>query len=951
MINIIHSFINKTLIKRIIISAITVLTISVMPTLSFAQQTGTVSGKVIDSSSGSPMIGVNVIIRSLGVYDVTDVNGNYTLTGVTSGDHQVEYQMSGYERSVTNALVIPGRNTKINIGLSFSTASEIIVSAKRVSNTEASLLAKRKKAAVAQDAISSEQISKSPDSDASDAAKRVTGVTIVNGKTVFVRGLGERYSSVSFAGSTIPSPNPDKRIVPMDIFPTALLDNLIIVKAYTPDMPGEFAGGIVQINPKDYPDEGLCKVTLGTGFHMNTTMKNFNTYDGGKYDFAGFDDGTRKMPSAIKDKRLTSANYTPAQIEKAGQSFKNEYTPKKEKAMFPLSASITCGDSYKLGSSNTFGFLLSGMFKEDSKNKEIEIKRYTDQGTTNLEQKISQSTYSTGSGGLFSAGFTSSMHKLRLTSFYSHQSEDKTSVYKGYNGDRQEPSIDGAASSEKRYKLQYIEEGLFFNQFAGEHHVMNRLILEYMGSYSKANRYEPDTRTTQLIDINSTGDYGLYRPDDVRRFFQQHDDTVYEINPALTIMFKQWGGLDTKLKLGGGYMSRERNSRARTFIWAKSPAPSSGEAVAPIENLYTNNSIGGSNDEKYFINEQSAETDKYTGKLQIAAGFAQLDIPLYSQLRVVGGVRYENADMDLITFNPTKGKETNLEKEPLERHNIMPGAGLTYSATNNMNLRLAFSKTVARPDFREVSEYKYPSMLSSEMIKGNTELVQTDIYNYDTRFEWFPSPYEIAAFSIFYKRMLNPIEVLEISTTAGSALYKSQNAVSADNVGAEIEFRKSLKFISPIIEDFSFGSNLAYIYSRINVKDSSDTDYTTNDRALQGQSPFIVNSSINYDNEKLGYNIGLLYNINGRRIVRVGTINNGVKRGDIYEEPTGKMDFVAQYKITKNATMKFTASNLLDPEIRETQKRENAATGKMKEYTLEKSSDGRNFGLSASYSF
>ncbi|MDY6932913.1 MAG: TonB-dependent receptor [Spirochaetota bacterium] len=952
--------------SRILQKVLMVILIMFTPLTLYAQKTTDVSGKVIDSMTGEPLIGVNVIIQTLKIYSITDINGKYTLQDVPEGKQNILFQMMGYDKTLSAINVKPGEKNIVNISLSYKTAEEVVVTGRRINNTEAALLSKRKKAPVAQDAISSEQISKSPDSDASDAAKRVTGVTIVDGKTVYIRGLGERYSSVMFAGSTIPSPDPDKRVVPLDIFPVGLLDNLVIIKAYTPDIPGEFAGGIVQINPRDYPDKATFKVSIGSGYHSNTTGKDFLTYDGGKYDWFGIDDGTRELPDGIKDDYVNDIFYTPKRIAQIGREFKNEYTPNTTDGKFPFKVNFSYGDSYNIGKNKTLGLIFSGLFKESSKNKDIHFFRVSDNWNTIKDYHIDKSTYSTNKGLLISSSLNAGTDKLRLTSFYSHQSDDNTSEYFGYNNDRQESTVAGAVSTAKIYKLQFITTGLFFSQINGEHYFEKifKTILDWTASYSRASRYEPDTRTSQLIDLNSTGSFIVYRSDDVKRFFQEHDDSVYGFSPSLTIPFKQWNGLSSKLNIGGAITYRERDSESRTFLWDNGNSLGSiSTTPEPLENLLSPGFIVAPGDEDpthYFIKEASGENDYYTGKLTIIAGYGQFDMPIIPRLRFVGGLRYEYSDMDVITYNPILKEEKDLSKEPLEEDNIMPGVSVTYSATKNTNLRFAYSKTVARPDFREVTEFKYSPMISSEVLIGNPDLEQCDIHNYDLRVEWFPSASEILALSLFYKDMEKPIELLEVTGTPGSTTLKYQNAESAENMGIEFEVKKTFSFISDlfnlessniknILGDLSFSTNIAFIHSNVDVEDIESAKYTTDDRPLQGQSPYVLNSSLNYNNDNIGLNGTLLYNIYGRRIVKVGTIYGTNPRGDIYEEPVGKLDFVAKQKLFSKGHLKISISNILDPAIEISQKRPKSGTSLEKKFTLESYREGRNYSISYSY--
>ncbi|MCX7678014.1 MAG: TonB-dependent receptor, partial [Spirochaetes bacterium] len=360
-------------------------------------QTGTVTGRVIDAVTGEPIIGVNVIIRQHNIVGVTNIDGRFMLQNVPEGEQRVEFRMMGYSPSFTTVNVVAGRSNVVNVTMSYLTVHETVVKAKKISSTDAALLSIRKKAPVAQDAISAEQISKSPDADAGDAAKRVTGITVVDGKhgkMVYIRGLGERYASVMFAGTILSSPDPDKRVVPLDIFPAALLDNLIITKSYIPEMPGEYGGGQVQVNPKDYTEEYEFKVSVGSGYHTTTTRKDFLTYRGGKYDFFGYDDGTRALPSGIGREYLNYLNYTPAQTEAIGESLTNEYTPDYEKGKFPFDVNFSYNDSWRVGAYN-IGMVVSGLFREKSTTREIRTMRVSDDFQILKLYDVLKSTYAT----------------------------------------------------------------------------------------------------------------------------------------------------------------------------------------------------------------------------------------------------------------------------------------------------------------------------------------------------------------------------------------------------------------------------------------------------------------------------------------------------------------------------------------------------------------------------
>jgi len=871
--------------------------------------TGTIRGKVLDSANGEPMIGVTAVIKDLGLYGITDIDGNYTITNVPVGQQRVTYQITGYQPASTAVAVAQGKPARANVTMNYKVSGEVVVTAKRMDSTAASLLSKQKKAAAAQDAISAEQISKSPDSDASDAARRVTGITIVGGKYVFVRGLGERYSSVQFNGSGIVSPEPEKRVVPLDIFPASMLDNIIVVKTYTPDLPGEFGGGVVQLNSRDFPEEDELKVSISTGFHSLTTFKDFRTYSGGNMDFIGVDDGTRNIPALVENstgnRRLTDATilypqgFSAAQLEKFGESFSNNWEANTTKGNLPGGMAVSYAKGFKnAAGKNIFGVQTSGMFKESSRNQERIIKTYNVQGDTQLDYVQRTSTYSTTKGALLGLAWLPATHdKFRLNTFYTHNSEKEVREVTGSNQDLGANVIDT--------RLAYGENGLLFNQLTGEHALPNFLesTVSWKAAYSRATRIEPDQRNT-IYTVQPNGSKSLtIRDESPLRFYNRNLEQVIDLNPELSIPFNQWSGLKSKFTNGAALLLKEREAVARRFVFLN---PTGGVSAAELgqspNQLFTPQNIAA---DKFVIKEITQPADQFTGQHLIAAGYSMVDLPLIPQVRLVAGARYEFSDFRVITkdiYNPA-----NTNTAQIKTQNVMPSANLIYSPISDINIRVAYSQTVARPDFRELSPFTYVGMAGGDIFVGNPLLTQTEIKNYDLRFEWFPSPGEIISLSGFYKDLVKPVEMTE--RFSSGLLVSYTNVPNAYIAGGELELRKNFGFIAKMIEDFSVSSNLAYIVSKVSLPEGGI--YTNRERPLQGQSPFVVNAGLNYDNQKSGTSAAVLYNIFGRRMVRVGSLG----LGDTYEEPFGKMDLMFRQRVTEKGSIKLTAANILNPLI------------------------------------
>lgn len=876
--------------------------------------TGTIRGKVLDSANGEPMIGVTAVIKDLGLYGITDIDGNYTITNVPVGSQTITYQITGYQSASTQVQVTQGKPAIAKITMNYKVSGEVVVTAKRMDNTAAALLTKRKKAAAAQDAISAEQISKSPDSDAGEAAKRVTGITVVDGKYVYVRGLGERYSSVQFNGSTIPSPNPDKRVIPLDIFPAALLDNLVVTKTYTVDLPGEFSGGLVQINPKDYPEERELKISISSGFNTVTTGKTFYGSQGGKTDFWGIDDGTRALPSAIGDsnKKIALANtafnpngYSAAEMESLGESFKRTWDINKSQGIIPGGVQASFGNSYKIGETTTLGLIAAGLARETSETiADKAYKTYFSPGSPKLDYKQNISTYSTTKGGLLglSLGFAK-YHKVRVNSFYSNNTEDTVQETNGNHPDYATPIRD--------VRIKYNNYGLWFTQLNGEH-VLPWLLdakFTWKSSYARATFSQPDFRSyTQLTNPGAENSL-LIREDSPSRVFTNHLDETVDFQPEISFPFSQWSGLKSTFSVGGFLSYRDRGSKTRRFIYTNNGAPASylngniNDVMSPDR---TNQAIGTG----FAFSEITGPNDSYRGEQIINAGYGQLDMPLITNLRMIAGARYEASQITVTTYDVFSTTSTPV-KAILRNENAIPGVNLIYSITSDINLRTAFSQTVSRPDFRELTPYLFRDAAGVDVTKGNINLKQANISNYDLRLEWFPGVGEVLALSGFYKDLTNPVEITELASS--DVIISYANVPKASLMGAEFEIHKNLGFISQWINEFSLFTNYSAIKSEVSLPDGGF--YTNKNRPLQGQSPYVLNAGMNYDRNAWGLSVTLLYNIYGPRIIRVGA--GGLD--DTYEQPVGRFDAVVKKTFGAYGALKASAANILNAEYRATQ--------------------------------
>ena len=880
-------------------------------------QTGRVKGRVIDNTTGEPQIGVTIIHRASGKFSVTDINGEYVLNGLPTGEQTIEFQLSGYGVQERSVQVRPGGLSTLNVSLKLPTQTEVVVRERALTNTSAALISKRKKAASSQDAISSEQISKSTDTSASEAAKRVTGISIVGGKFVFVRGLGERYSSVLFNGAYLPSPEPDRRVIPLDIFPTSLLDSLIISKTYTADMPGDFSGGVVGINSKSYPEEQTLEVKLKSGYNSITTFQDFKTYEGSGLDFLGIASlsDKRDLPAGLGKGKVVP--LSDSDIREITEQFDNIWEIENITGRPPLSLTVSYGNTYQFSDNSKLGIIATGLFRQSSQNIDQKRTIFTTVGEMDSESDIESSDYSTSKGGLISLNYNfNSFHQIGINTLYNHTSSDTTS----------RAFRTSLADLPRRIEnLNYIENSLLFNQFHGESFFKKffRSKLTWKASYSRAVRNEPDRRRATYEQPLGRS----YQPDQFVREYNGHAGNLIHPETTLEIPYEQWDSLPAKFEMGVAYFYRFRDSDNRRFTWllANENALPGGIKNLPSEDFF-DALIEQDRFDAINLREDTTLFDSYSGRHNLIAGFLQTDLPLLRELRLVAGVRVEHSTLSTKSQNPfSQGEEV---EGKIERTDPIPAASLIYNMTKDVILRTSYSYTLTRPDFKEISVFRTPDVVTGEEFRGNPFLEQTNIHNVDFRMEWYTDVLELLSLSFFYKRLNRPVELILLASATDIITFF--NADKADNLGVELEVKQDLDFLMPASWGlFSVNINFSWIHSEITlpeeilyyeagnsnpeVRRSSGT--VNEDRPLQGQSPYVMNAILNYEHEKAGSLLSVSFNIAGRYITRVGL--KGFSN-EIYQEPVPQLDLAFRQNITEGFSIKLFGQNILDPTITET---------------------------------
>ena len=885
-----------------------------------------ITGTVIDNDTETPIAEVSIRVTDTQIRVKTDETGAFSLA-LPSGTYKIHASAPFYNTFViTDFQVSTGAApAPLHIKLTPQVVKldAIKLPVRLSQSSERGLLEKRMRSSRIEDSISTEEISRLPASSAGEAIKRVTGVSIVGGRYVFVRGLGERYSNTLLNNVEIPSPEPNRRVVPMDIFPASLLASLQTVKTFSPDQPGGFAGGSVQVFTKDFPEELTMSLSMSSGFNTQATGEDGLTYPGGSLDFLGFDDGSRALPNIVRDQaadlpirergRFTPLGFTPAEIQEFGQSFANVWSPERRQVPVNQGYKFSLGNSNKIFGNKEFGYLgvisygNSHSYGTQVRNAFRLGLNETLSPVTSYDVERSGNEVDWGSVLNTSLRF-SPEHLLSIKTLFTHTAEDETRTWEGFNADRN--------TDMRSTRLRYVERQLFSGQVAGMHDFNfgapalqaaeegpepPDVSMEWRLTYSRASRDEPDTRENIYED---RGD-GTFTFRDVThsgsRFFFDLEDDEYNARADWKIPL----GAEGLFKFGGLLRDRSRTFDVRRFRFL--PADQVDATVnlsAPPETLFQIQNIA---PRVFELRESTRSTDNYLADHNIYASYLMLDLPITTKWQVMTGVRLESSDQTVTTYDPFVAARKEIEAN-LETLDWLPGLNVTYRLTERMNLRLAASRTITRPDFRELAPFEFTDFVGGRTILGNPDLERTQIDNFDFRWETFPQIGGILAVSAFYKRFQKPIE--QIVQPQAEVRITYENAEGANNYGLELEARQNLGILTEALRKFSINTNAALISSQVVLPEDVGIQ-TSSERPLQGQCPYIINVSVGFEDPNWGISSAIAYNIFGRRLSEVG--NHGVP--DVYEQPRGQLDVSFSRTVANYFKFSVSAKNLLDPYV------------------------------------
>ncbi len=915
----------------------------------YSQENAFIKGRILDKENNDdPMSFANVILKNTDVGITTNLDGEFEID-VLPGDYVIQISFMGYENIEENISVIAGQTLNFNrtLGVNAMALEEITLVEKINREGKSVLMLERKKATAMVQNVGSVELAEKGASDVSDGVTKMAGISKVSSKYIFVRGMGDRYNNATLNGMPIPSPTPDTKVIPLDIFPMGVVSSVSVDKSFDVSKAGDYAGGTIDITTK--ASASNRKLTLGLGATANTitTFQPFNSYNGGKTDYIGYDDGTRNLPGAIASK-----NYY--QGSDMNDYFPNNLDTKKSKSPVNISASLGYNDFYSYDNGSSLGILVAGSFSNENRVYDGLLRNIRADNTARIDYKTKQYSYNTTQTGLANLFYSiNNDNKIEFTSFYSHLSTDDVKETRGTHYD-----YDNQIVSSRRFTFK--ENSLWWNQLRGTSSINDNLTVSYGGTYSIAKSTEPDRRQlvfTQDADIeNSPYEINYIDRNENHRFYSWLDEN--EITAELSAKYVLDRTIDKETSfIEGGLQSKfkERNFNYRQFnyIFSSDFNKYITEDLGFVDGFPYETPDAVINDEtfnaeKVKYNERGDVSSKQLFNFNVHSAYARY-FKSFGKLDMLVGARLEMGTQTVEYKNQQIA--SRVDKFQLDDPYLLPSLILKYNLNEAQSLKFSASQTISRPGFREMSNFEYVEDFAGMKSRGNPNLHNGKNYNIDLRWEKFSQKGGVLAFSVFGKYLSTPIEKAMLATASGQ-LQTYVNADYAYVAGLEAEWTGNLgKWTSnEHLENIEFGVNASYIYSRSTMTDASipsssigggevSVVQTNSVRPLEGASPFLINVDAKYRFESIKTNVSLSYNVFGERLIRVGSNNIG----DAYEQPVNTLNLVIQSKLTNRLKLKFSAKNILNPTIREIQYQNNV-DNVVNEYTK-----GVNLSLSVNY--
>jgi TonB-dependent receptor len=942
---------------------LTALALLLLPAASpaHAQSTGSITGVIVDAETGEELIGANVVIADTtdGFRGTaTDLNGRFSLKGLAPDTYDLRVTYVSYQaKTVTGVAVQAGKATEIDISLQPETEElgEVTVTAETAKDSEAGLLRQRQDASSVSNAISAEAISRAGAGNVADALKKVTGATIVGGKYANVRGLQGRYVNTQLNGSDLPSVDPDGQSVALDIFPSSIIDNVVTTKSFTPDKPGDFTGGALDISTKSFPSEFFVNLSLSSSINSEVGVGGTVLQPVG---------GLSEIPDAAQNPDLPEAvslvfnnDDRAALLNEATRAFGAPMSPAGREIVSNYSGELALGNEFEVLGGRPLGVIAAFSYDQSYTGfDDGQTARYESVGqsadrliASSVFPTVQQGTEEQLYGGLAGVSLQlSPRNEISLRGLYNVDREESARVVRAGRLPR---DLTGGQLVQSRTQ-RTIERTIASLELKGDHELGGNpsegrrgIRLEWKSAASQATRDEPDFRVfTNDFDVTDRDTSfsitsAIYSPA-VSRYFRN----LQEQNWTNTLSVRIPVGT-ASIEVGGRYKRKTREFREQRFDYQSDQARYAGDPDDYVTQragwLNPDAPPGERNRFGTYVVEIPQSNNNYDARQDVGAGYAMAEIPIpgLPAVEFIGGLRVEYTDMEVNTFGGTSGN--------FQETTLLPSGNLIWGLRDNMNLRLAYGRTLARPTFREFAPFGAYEFVGDFLVSGNPELEQTVANNVDLRWEWFLQGSELLSASVYYKALRQPIErIIDVDAGGTEVAVTYENKDFARVYGLEVEATKRLGFLADWLRYVQVGGNLTLTQSAIQRSDEEidaieayDEDPSTT-RQLQGQSPYIVNLNLGYENPETGTSINVFYNRFGDRLETV--TRSGI---DIFERGRNTVDVLAAQEVLNGVNLKASVKNVLnEPEVL-------AQDFLGVEYVNDRIPLGRSISVGVSYSF
>jgi len=873
-------------------------------------QTGTLAGNIIDGEFIEPMAFANILVKGTTIGTTSDFDGKYQLE-LEPSTYTIVFSFVGYTtQEISDVVIKEGEVTPLDVTLTTNSLEAVVITTSIKRNTENAILNMQKKSVVVLDGLSAQAIKNTGASNLASAVKNIPGVSIEGGKYVYVRGLGDRYTKSILNGIDIPGLDPDRNTIQMDLFPTNILDNVIILKSASAEYPADFTGGIVDIVTKDFPTKPEYTFSLGTGYNPDMHFNDkYLTYTGSDTDVFGYDDGTRDLP-IHRYQPIPGTFENKLLLTTLTNRFQKELQAKQETSNANFDFGFTLGNQYDIGS-DKIGYQASFSYKNqttfyENRQDGAFVKNSSDSSVNDLSFALK----SNGSEGINNVVLNG---MLGLT-YKTDKSKFKANLLHIQNGESTAGSFDQVISQDgvgggleplTKNALAYTERSVTNLLISGDHRFSddeNALNLEWKFSPTFSKVMDKDHRITPL---QQSGEGDFFISPSASTFPIQLWRNLVEENWAVKIDLDKTVklfGKPTKLKFGGAYTYKFRDFSIDDFTFNISGddsfiADGNVDNLLASENLWNPTTDSGTH---LVFGDQFNPNDAYEGEQIIGATYFSAEFNLSEKLITVFGVRSEFFN----SYYTGQNNSSVYDNESiLDAFDLFPSANLIYELTDNTNLRSSYSRTTARPSFKEASVAQIFDPITNRLFIGSINLTPTYVNNFDLRYERFGEVGQMFAVSGFYKDFKDPIE--QAFFLQAPTQLTVDNLGNAKVYGVELEVRQRLGFISEGLNNLKFNANVSFIKSELTMSDDEfesrrlaarNGERIDRERNLQGQAPFLLNFGLDYNNSDIGLQTSLFFNVQGEtlEVVGIGLVP------DVYTKPFEGLNFTLNKSFGEN---------------------------------------------------